>query len=100
MTKPNATVESTQGAFEALARLKRLEQLMDRQFSIAGIRFGLDSVIGLVPVLGDLFDVAIKSNTKNLRLLISDFEKQERSIAKALNHTGRPKRGAERAGRA
>jgi hypothetical protein len=104
-----------------VAKLKRLEQRLDRQFSLFGIQFGLDGVIGLVPVLGDvitsalglyiilearklgatrwtmarmllnwgidfglgalpvvgdLFDIAFKSNTKNLRLLISDLEKR------------------------
>lgn len=127
MPKPNATVEPVPGAFEALDRLKKLETLLDRQFSIAGIRFGVDSLIGLVPVLGDLvsgalglylineakrlgvgkftltrmyanwgidvgvgalpivgdlFDIAFKSNTKNVRLLISHLEREERKIAK------------------
>ena len=110
----------------SLARLKRLEQAMDRQFSIAGIRFGIDAIVGLVPVVGDLisgaiglyiisearrlgvsrwtkgrmyanwgidvtfgalpivgdvFDVAFKSNTRNVRLLIADLEKHD---AKAM----------------
>jgi hypothetical protein len=133
MAEPRITIEPSPGAFEALDRLRKLETLLDRQFSIAGIRFGIDSVIGLVPVVGDLisgalglylinearhlgvsklttarmyanwgidvsvgslpivgdlFDVAFKSNTKNIRLLISDLEKQERKIAKAQRRTG------------
>jgi hypothetical protein len=91
---PEATIEPAPGAFDTLERLRKLETLLDRQFSIAGIRFGLDSVIGLVPVVGDvisgalpivgdLFDVAFKSNTKNIRLLISHLEREERKIAKA-----------------
>lgn len=128
MSPPFATVESSPGAFEALERLKKLERLLDRQFSIGGIQFGIDSMIGLVPVIGDfvtgllgfyliqeakrlgvsrwtkarmytnwgidvsvgaipvigdLFDVAFKSNTKNIKLLIADIERQERKIAKA-----------------
>lgn len=128
MVQTYATVEPIPGAFAALDRLKKLETLLDRQFEIAGIRFGIDSVIGLVPVLGDLisaalglyiineakrlgvgkftlsrmyanwgvdvsvgalpilgdlFDVAFKSNTKNVRLLIADLEKREAKIAKA-----------------
>jgi Domain of unknown function (DUF4112) len=112
----------------AIERLKRLEQLLDRQFSVAGINFGIDSLIGLVPVLGDLvsgalgyyiisearrlgvsrwtmgrlyanwgldvtvgalpivgdlFDVAFKSNTKNVRLLMADLEKGEAKAEKA-----------------
>jgi hypothetical protein len=130
MTRPYATVETTPGAFAALERLRKLETLLDRQFSVAGIRFGLDSVIGLVPVVGDLisgalgyyliqeakrlgvsrftkarmyanwgvdvtvgaipvvgdlFDVAFKSNTKNIRLLIADLEKQQRKADRAAS---------------
>ncbi len=104
-----------------VAKLKKLEQRLDRQFSIFGVRFGIDGLIGLVPVLGDvitsamglyiilearrlgatrwtmvrmlinwaidfsvgalpvvgdIFDIAFKSNTKNLRMLISDLEKR------------------------
>lgn len=104
-----------------VARLKKLEQRLDRQFSVFGVQFGVDGIIGLVPVLGDvvtgaiglyvileakrlgarpwtvarmlinwgvdvgigaiplvgdLFDVAFKSNTKNVRLLIADLEKR------------------------
>lgn len=104
-----------------VARLKRLEQRLDRQFRLFGVSFGIDGVIGLVPVLGDvvtgamglyvileakrlgaqpwtvtrmlinwaldfgfgavpvvgdLFDVAFKSNSRNLRLLIADLEKR------------------------
>lgn len=104
-----------------VARLKRLEQRLDRQFSLFGIQFGFDGAIGLVPVLGDLvtaglglyvifearrlgarrwtlvrmalnwvidtglgavpligdlFDIAFRSNSKNVRLLIGDLEKR------------------------
>jgi hypothetical protein len=106
---------------DGVARLKRLEQTLDRQFSLFGVRFGLDGLLGLVPVLGDaiaaamglylilearrlgarrwtmarmlinwsvdsglgaipvigdIFDIAFKSNTKNLRLLIADLERR------------------------
>ncbi|MDZ4761699.1 MAG: DUF4112 domain-containing protein [Alphaproteobacteria bacterium] len=104
-----------------VARLKRLEQRLDRQFSVLGVKFGLDGIVGLVPVvgdavtaafglylvfearrlgarrwtmarmmlnlavdagvgavpvLGDVFDVAFRSNTKNVRLLIADLERR------------------------
>lgn len=138
MTEPYAAVEPAPGAFETLERLKRLETLLDRQFSVAGIRFGVDSIIGLVPVVGDLisgalgfyliqearrlgvsrftkarmyanwgvdvtvgaipvvgdlFDVAFKSNTKNIRLLIADLEKQQRKIDKAAARAARARKG-------
>jgi hypothetical protein len=105
----------------ALNRLKRLERVLDRQFSFGGIQFGVDSLVGLVPVVGDIvtgalglyvisearrigvsrwtmarmytnwgldvtvgavpvvgdvFDLAFKSNTKNVRLLIDELEKR------------------------
>lgn len=34
--------------------LDQMERLLDSQFSIAGFRFGLDGVIGLVPIVGDI----------------------------------------------
>jgi hypothetical protein len=108
--------------FGDVAKLKKLAQRLDRQFSIFGVRFGFDGLVGLVPVLGDvitsamglyiilearrlgatrwtmarmllnwaidfsvgalpvvgdIFDVAFKSNTKNLRMLIADLEKRD-----------------------
>ncbi|MEZ5936952.1 MAG: DUF4112 domain-containing protein [Hyphomonadaceae bacterium] len=104
-----------------VARLKRLEQALERKFSIFGIKVGYDGLAGLVPVvgdiatagvglyfifearrlgahrwtvarmlvnwgfdlgvgavpvLGDIFDIAYRSNTKNLRLLIGDLERR------------------------
>jgi Domain of unknown function (DUF4112) len=106
---------------DSVSRLKRLEQRLDRQFSVFGVSFGFDGIIGLVPVLGDivtagfglyiilearrlgarpwtlakmlinwafdlgigsvpilgdLFDIAFRSNTKNVRLLIADLERR------------------------
>ena len=36
-----------------LRRLDRLERLLGRRFGVPGLRFGLDSVLGLVPIVGD-----------------------------------------------
>jgi hypothetical protein len=36
-----------------VARLDRLADLMDSRFSFLGVRFGLDSILGLVPGIGD-----------------------------------------------
>ena len=36
-----------------LENVERLAKLLDTEFEFAGIRFGLDAIIGLVPVLGD-----------------------------------------------
>lgn len=38
-----------------------LTRLMDNQFSFLGIQFGLDPIIGLYPVLGDLIGVLLSS---------------------------------------
>lgn len=97
-----------------LARARKFAYLMDSQFSVAGVQFGLDALVGLIPgigdtltalasiypiwiarkhdlgtnvqvrmavnvlidwlpglipVVGDLIDVAYKANLKNLKLL-------------------------------
>ena len=36
-----------------LARARWLANLMDAQFNFMGIEFGLDAIVGLVPVVGD-----------------------------------------------
>jgi hypothetical protein len=106
---------------EGVAKLRKLEQRLDRQFSFLGVQFGLDGIIGLVPVIGDIvtgamglylilearrlgatrwtmakmllnwgidftvgalpivgdiFDIAYRSNTRNVRLLIADLERR------------------------
>ena len=40
---------------ETMASFARMSQLLDRKFSLPGIpfRFGLDGVVGLIPVVGD-----------------------------------------------
>ena len=43
------------GDLEAdLARVRQLAKLLDAQFEIGGIKFGLDAIVGLVPVVGDI----------------------------------------------
>jgi hypothetical protein len=34
-------------------RVRKLARWMDTKFSIAGVRFGMDGVIGLIPIVGD-----------------------------------------------
>ena len=36
-----------------LERARKLANLLDSQFSVAGIKFGLDAIAGLLPVVGD-----------------------------------------------
>ena len=106
-----------------LARARKLAHLMDAQFSLAGIKFGLDAIVGVIPVIGDavtatasfypiwvarrhdlgstvqarmalnvlidvlpgmiplvgdLIDVAYKANLKNLKLLERAAERRRR----------------------
>lgn len=39
----------------------------------------LDGVVGVIPVVGDLFDVAFRANLRNMRLLRRHFEKIQRA---------------------
>src|SRR4026209_1610078 len=50
------TVPLDPGKQQSMARLEALAQLMDGAFVIPGttIRFGLDGIIGLIPVAGDM----------------------------------------------
>ena len=42
-----------------LARIDHLSRLLDTQFNVAGVRFGWDSLIGLVPGVGDVATAAL-----------------------------------------
>ena|SRR5829696_6306531 len=44
-----------------LRRLERLETLLDRRFGVLGLRFGLDSVLGIIPVVGDTASAALSA---------------------------------------
>jgi hypothetical protein len=106
---------------DGVAKLKKLEQRLDRRFSVFGVQVGTDGLIGLipvagdvltaitgayiifqarklgaeratvmkmagnlavdlvlgcVPVVGDIFDIAFRSNTRNVKLLIADLEQR------------------------
>jgi len=39
------------------------------------INTGLDVVIGAIPILGDIFDLAFKANNRNINLLKSELKK-------------------------
>lgn len=40
-------------------RARVIANLLDRQFNIAGISFGLDPVIGAVPMVGDIISIGL-----------------------------------------
>jgi hypothetical protein len=48
-----------------------------------GLNVGVDAVLGAVPLVGDLFDVAWKANRRNLALLLAHFDADSR-----LRHAG------------
>jgi len=41
-----------------LQRARRLANLLDAESSFAGVKFGLDAIVGLVPVVGDTITFA------------------------------------------
>ncbi|HEX2839845.1 DUF4112 domain-containing protein [Hyphomicrobium sp.] len=62
--KSNTVERYSDPAIEAsVARIEAVAHLMDDLFAVPGtkIRVGLDSIIGLVPVVGDLISQAISS---------------------------------------
>ena len=58
MTKP-ADEHSLEVLQEDLKRARRLAQLMDSEFEIAGYRIGWDPIIGLIPGVGDVITALI-----------------------------------------
>jgi Domain of unknown function (DUF4112) len=44
-----------------------------------GLNVGIDAVVGAVPLVGDLFDVAWKANRRNLRLLLDHLDAEGRA---------------------
>jgi hypothetical protein len=53
-TEPTTTNLATD-----IARAETIAKLMDSQFEIAGIKFGADALIGLIPVAGDAITTII-----------------------------------------
>ncbi len=47
------------------------------------LNVGLDALVGIVPLLGDLFDFAFKANRRNLRLLESYVEAPQQTRRKS-----------------
>ena len=57
---PNGTIETSAldglppDKRAAVERLDRIATLLDSQFKVFGIRFGVEPIVGLVPVAGDV----------------------------------------------
>jgi hypothetical protein len=65
---------------QRLARLEAIAKLLDVAFIVPGtnFRYGIDGLIGLVPVAGDAFDVMFRANVRNVRMLKRWLDKQPR----------------------
>ena len=52
-------------------RIEAMEQLLERSFTIPGVNYpiGLDSIVGLVPIVGDLVTAAMGAYTMNAAIL-------------------------------
>jgi hypothetical protein len=64
MLRTSSRIEAYDPSIEqSLARLEALAKLMDSAFFVPGtnVRMGLDALVGLVPVVGDLVSGAISS---------------------------------------
>ena len=53
--------DGTFSAVPSTERLDRLAHLLDSRFSVFGVRFGLDSIMGLVPGIGDAAGLAVSA---------------------------------------
>ena len=42
-----------------IERADQIAQLMDAKFGVGGVRFGLDTLVGLIPVVGDTVNTVI-----------------------------------------
>jgi len=51
--KRREATSSEPDAQRDMENVERLARLLDTEFEFAGIKFGLDAIIGLIPVLGD-----------------------------------------------
>ena len=47
------------------------------------INWGVDFGVGAIPIVGDIFDIAFKSNSRNIRLLIADLERRATKLREA-----------------
>lgn len=68
-----------------VARLDQIATFLDSRFSIFGIRFGMDSILGLIPVVGDAAALGISG------YLIAEAARhgaRKRTLAKMMFNSG------------
>jgi hypothetical protein len=70
------------GALLSLYIMGRAKQLgaPDKLIARMGVNVAIDTVLGAVPLFGDLFDVAYKANVKNVRLLLDHLGIEDERI--------------------
>jgi len=56
-----------------------------RTLARMGLNTGTDFVIGGVPLLGDIFDVAFKANRRNIALLKREMERAQPRVVQSAN---------------
>ena len=58
-------------------RLEAVEKLLERSLTVPGtnVPIGLDAIAGLIPVVGDVFDFAFRSNSRNLKIVKRHLDK-------------------------
>lgn len=67
----------------ALRRIDRLAAFLGGKFRapVFGVAFGYGSPIGLVPGVGDVFDLLFKANRRNVALLRAHLAKEDAAHA-------------------
>ncbi len=68
-------VTTIMGAY-IIVRARELGAPAHLQVAMAG-NLAIDAIVGAVPLLGDVFDFAFRSNAKNIRLLKRHLDKRE-----------------------
>jgi hypothetical protein len=53
-----------------------------------GVNVGIDTVVGSIPLVGDLFDFAWKANQKNVRLVLDHLENESARGPRAPTRRG------------
>lgn len=46
------------------------------------LNIALDAIVGAIPLLGDVFDVAFKANLRNVRLMDAYLDRRDRSASR------------------
>jgi hypothetical protein len=56
---PTATAAQTPDLEADLRKARQIAMLLDAQFELAGIKFGMDAIVGLIPGVGDALTTVV-----------------------------------------